>query len=444
MEIFNNRELSTLFWLFVFFMWLLSKADSRSDLKNVFLAFSNKVVLIFVSIMLLYITTIVYGLYKIGFWELRDLKNTILWALTSAFVMLFRSNDASNNPYYFSKLVKDNLKLIIAFEFLVNFYSFGFWVEFITVPIVILIFMMNAFSKFDEKNKPAFVLTEKMINCYGLFVISYTIYMLIYNSSDFLNFYTLKDFSLPVVMSFLFMPYMLVVILYMEYEKIFTRLGQFVEERLISQVKFLIIIFFGSNRNLLSRWYKVNCLNSKINTLSEVVSSFKEIKKMDMDERMNEKVPFDQGWSPYEAKNYLAEKGIRSGHYNPLYDSYWHSSSNCFKFKDESPVLSNHLTYHINGTEGEAKSLILTLDINELDGSDSAKSVYLEFCRVLMNKALNENLSKDIENCIVKGWNRSIEKSGRMVSIKNKIFSGRLKDSYEVEFEIRMKDFDMP
>ncbi|WP_434578830.1 hypothetical protein [Thermoanaerobacterium thermosaccharolyticum] len=90
-NIFSNRELAVGFWLFLLLLYALSKKDIRKSLLDIIKIFFSKKFIGWHISMLLYVLLIVFILFKIGFWEFRLLKDTIIWYISVAIVTSIKS-----------------------------------------------------------------------------------------------------------------------------------------------------------------------------------------------------------------------------------------------------------------------------------------------------------------------------------------------------------------
>lgn len=58
-----------------------------------------------------------------------------------------------NNKTYFKKIIIDSIRLTIAIEFILNFFTFSFFKEFILVPIIVFSATMQSVASFNPKHK---------------------------------------------------------------------------------------------------------------------------------------------------------------------------------------------------------------------------------------------------------------------------------------------------
>ncbi|WP_417262456.1 hypothetical protein [Celeribacter sp.] len=82
-----------------------------------------------------------------------------------------------------------------------------------------------------------------------------------------------------------------------------------------------------------------------------------DILNCERDEEAPEIVDSAEGWSPFEARDFLMEKGLRTNDYHKGYDEYWANS----EYIDlDSHILPNKAVFYIEGHEGVATTLKLT------------------------------------------------------------------------------------
>ncbi|MBN1972707.1 MAG: hypothetical protein JW787_03655 [Sedimentisphaerales bacterium] len=178
--------------------------------------------------MLLYIAIIIYPFYVFGLWGVHWIKNTILWIICVAFVMLMQFSKATDKNY-FKNSVRDNLKILIILEFIINIYVFSLWIELILVPSSALIGGMIAIAETDEQYKSVKKLLNFVLSFMGIVLVAYVFYKA---STDFGNLATKKnliDFSLPIVLTIMFLPFVYLTALYSNYETLFVRMPFFIK-----------------------------------------------------------------------------------------------------------------------------------------------------------------------------------------------------------------------
>lgn len=275
----SNREIAVFIWIALFFIWGLAQHKIRDSFSSVVKAFfAWKLTLSYLA-MFLYIALILILLYSLGIWKFSYITNTILWIVGVAFVMLFEHSKA-NNESFFKNVIKDNLKILVALEFIINLYVFSLWVELILVPTFGILGGMLAITEFNKQYEVVQKGINYIMTIIGTFFIGYAVYM---TASDFNNFLTLgnfKNFILPILLTIMFSPFIYFWALYASYETLFIRLQFFVNDKsLLSYVKKKTIFTFRLNLWVLNKWTKhINTLRFEDeNSVDEAIRKFKNM-----------------------------------------------------------------------------------------------------------------------------------------------------------------------
>jgi hypothetical protein len=260
--------------------------------------------------------------------------------------------------------------------------------------------------------------------------------MIIDNFSEFLIRGTLDDFLIPPILSFLFLPFIYGLSLYFNYEDVFTGINQAINKPgLIKYAKKQAIIHFHVNIKNLKRW-RSSIFLRKANTKKEILESIIQIKQLDKIEKRPPFIPYRLGWSPYEAMVFLVKKNVSTGYYQQAYDNVWFASS---KYIDiEKGLLSNNISYYIEGTSSMAKSLKLILNIYNIATSRTSHSAFIQYATVLYQEALQKNMPNDVVNAIKIGLAKQITEGSRKMLISKKKWPNNKLKGYIVEFTIEV------
>jgi hypothetical protein len=121
MDLFNNREIALAVWFVIALIFCVSKPSIRSAFKSVLEALFNQRIVTHFLFMMSYIAFLVFFLWMIDAWGLRQLKNTIYWSLSVGAVTLFRISRISKDNTYIQNAIRDNLKIVCIIEFIAVF-----------------------------------------------------------------------------------------------------------------------------------------------------------------------------------------------------------------------------------------------------------------------------------------------------------------------------------
>jgi hypothetical protein len=227
LESLSNRELATIIWLLIFISITLTQKSIRKSIGSVLTAFIAKKILTVILASLLYTSVIILILYKLKLWQLSFLKDSFYWYSMTALVILFNLNDTSKNKNYFKDILLQNIRFMIIIEFIVNIYSFSFWIELIFIPIFILISIITAYGEVYAEYKKVGEIGSTILSIIGLTLFALSIIEIIKSIDNYANAEELKIFLFPIILSITFIPFAYMTAIYMEYELLFARMKIF-------------------------------------------------------------------------------------------------------------------------------------------------------------------------------------------------------------------------
>jgi len=228
-QIFTNREMSIAIWLTILFSLVLMKKEIRDSFLNVAKVFIESKLYRIYFLMTVYVFLIILFLYRLNFWNLSFLKETIYWYFGVAFVSLFNVNKINKEEKYFKRLFIDYLKLVAILEFVTSLYSFDLIIELILVPILIFIVMLSAVSDTQEKYHKMKKVFDAILSIIGFCVILYTLIKIVTDFSNFANESNLTTFILPLILTTIYLPFIYFFALFISYDTLFNRLIYFIK-----------------------------------------------------------------------------------------------------------------------------------------------------------------------------------------------------------------------
>jgi hypothetical protein len=436
LESFNNRELAILAWLVNLLIWMITQQSTRQSMLGLIRSMFVWKLSVIWAIMLGYTASMVYGLYKLSLWDSSQLKNTILWFFTVGLATLFdvTNKDKQN---YFKIAVKDIFKFTAIFEFIISVYSFSFIVELLLVPAVIFLIFLIAVGERESKYSTVVKIFNTCLSIIGIFLIGYTLNKIIFNFQSFANKGTLNDFLIPIVLSFLFLPLIYLVSLYVSHDDTFTGLNRiFRDRKLLRYAKIQTLFHFGFRKNDLQRWRSIVNLR-EFRSKDGIDNSISVIKELRETEKNPPEVPFKVGWSPYAAKEFLSTCGIETRYYHPSFgDDVWSASSSYIKIKESSYL--DTISYYVEGSRSVVKEIKLVLDVHSSEGAAISHLKFIEFANVLSQSAINKPVPPIIEKAIKKGTNQVSSAGNRSLSVVVNKWIEHPRRGYTLELRIEV------
>lgn len=398
MSFLNSREWAIVIWSTVILVFLsFSKASNQKNVKNLLKTFLK--VTPFIILILTYIACTVFILYRLNLWEWNQLKNTIIWTVSFGFLSIFKLESIEKGKSFFVKALLDNFKLFTILQFLVGLYTFNFFLELVFIPIISTIAFLTVISE----HKKIIILQRplnKMLALIGIVLILLSILNICFDFGKFATINNLLDFAVTPLLTLLFIPFIFLTMIYSSYRHIFSKFDVVIKSSKIKTIaKILVLFSFNIRLDMLNLWSAI-LNNSKFHTLNDVCNSIKQAYKFKKAEKHPVNIPIEKGWSPYKATKYLKSEGLSAGYYLPLY-GIWSAISSMKRTNDK--LISNNISYYIEGDEKTAKTLKLLLNVNSNNDIDEAHRILLNSSRVLHKHALNSELPNEIRDAILKG-----------------------------------------
>lgn len=269
---------------------------------------------------------------------------------------------------------------------------------------------------------------------FGAALIANALYNVVTDFESFATRRSLTDFSLPPILSLLFLPFLYVMAAFVSYEMAFTRLRFFVKDRaLLSYAKRKAILRFRFNASLLKRWAeRLQMTNPQ--TRADIDNAFTQVFAMQDAEKNPPAVHSSMGWSPYAAKDFLVGEGLRTGYYHPVFDDKWCASSPYKELPGDS--LPNNIAYYVDGKQSAATALRLVLNVNEPQSEPHALDQFVAMAKVLHKAALDMEMSADFEQAITSGKDINTIVGDKRVSVCKEAWRNGECGGYTLELSI--------
>lgn len=384
----NNREIAILVSVSVVLLILCLKRELRRSLLDVVRAFLNRHFLGFFSLAFLWMAVCVYVLYRVELWEEANLKTTIVWGLTFALGSMFSLPKIRSDKFYFSGIAADAVKLTAVVVFVTSLYSFPLWVEILLVPFVAFVAVLNAYSSRDEKNALVARLLGGVIAIVGFVYFGNAIYQIFRDFSSFANSVNFKEFFAPVILTFLFFPFLYLFGIYDSYDRAFALIGLRLEDEGVARyAKRTALRLFRADVELMQLWVH-ELYNWSASNRAEIKASIISMRHRKLREQNPVPVSSADGWTPRDARRFIYGFRLIIDSYKPAYgyDSWFGSSKSV---EVGSGFRSSRLAYYIRGSENTVTHLKLVLDVNSEEdmvvAEDSFKEVAESLLRVVFD-----------------------------------------------------------
>ena len=275
----NTREIAISFYLILFLVWTFFQKNLRESIFGLIKAFTPFLgYFIFQS---LYLVLCIFILWKLNFWEISLLKDTILVFITYSFTFLnIKKEEMAKDKNYFIKMLIQNLSIIGVIEIVTGLYTFPLFVELVLVPFLILVGMLKACSDTQEKYKTTSKFFNFLTITMGLIILIFSFTNLFQNPGLFLQTTTVKSFFFPFLLILMFLPVLYFLNLYVTYEWYLVTwknlLKNMDKSKLFNTLKWRLVLNYHINLYGLFDFHEKNRLKiHQLETFEDVRNLFK-------------------------------------------------------------------------------------------------------------------------------------------------------------------------
>lgn len=272
---FNGREKALVAWITIIFAYCLLNKKLRSLLWDIAkIVFITKLFFAFAT-MTGYITVLVLILKNLGIWDISLLKGTLFWFFGTGIILFMNASKASGDPSQIKKMLLESFTLIVILEFIANLYSFHFFIELLSVPVLVMITGMSVLANMKDEYKVIKKPLTFILMLYGFFILFYSVKVAADDIVNVLSIHNLLSLIIPPVLTLAFLPLIYLFALIMAYETLFTRLSIFIrnDPKLLNFISWRILLLCNINLNKLGRFAtsytkKITLVKSKKEALS--------------------------------------------------------------------------------------------------------------------------------------------------------------------------------
>jgi hypothetical protein len=218
----DNREIAIIIWAAVLLAFVVATSGVRSLASILTIILSRQILSVLIA-MVGYVSLIVLVAYRLGLWDFGMMKDTLVWLLGPALVLVFNSPKANKDPDYLRTTLLASVRVILVLEFVVNFYVLPIYAELLLVPALFCLGAMLAVSTAKPKYAPVKRLLQYLLGAIGLSLLGYAVARAAGDPHSLASADTLGLLLLPIALTVLFVPFLYGLAIYSGYDNIFVR-----------------------------------------------------------------------------------------------------------------------------------------------------------------------------------------------------------------------------
>ncbi len=391
MDVLNSREWAILIWLAIAITAFAIMPSVRGSMGGVVHAFLQWKIQASIISATLWSAGCVWVLWRLGLWQDDNLKTTIVWGLTFMFVTLINTGTSKDGMKTFRSLGRQAVTVAVVVGFIAEFYTLPLLAELLLVPFLVVVGGMIAIAERKPEFSQVHTLLNSLMALVGLGLLGFSVYQIAVHWRDFATLGTVHEFAVPILLSFMYLPFLYAYLLLMTYENAAVRLHFAAPDKGLRRAAFWRGLFaFGPNAELFTRY--IRALNATDTfDKARIKEAIAEVRRVRRREKRPPAVDWSAGWSPYEAQHYLAKEGLSTNDYHRSFDEWWAESSAAEIGGD---FLKDRLTYRIAGTEIAVTKLSLELNANRPGDTDYADRRFYEAAELLVAQALGDETAE--------------------------------------------------
>ena len=366
------------------------KADLKQCLRDVIRAvLARKLVALFCAFGL-NVAFLCYLSGLVGFWNISFLAPTVVWYLLGGMPLLVRSFDVKEGSQHFLGYVKDAIGAAALLEFLFVANTFNLLIELVLAPIITLITMTAVLSERNPEHKQAHDFLTWVMAIIAVVIFWHSIAGIYSNPNAFFTTNTFRTFVLPIYLTIASIPFFYLLHCYSHLKDARAQIDQetFQSDELKSyaQKRFFTAFFLWP---WLLRRATRQFHNLPATANGDVDNIIRDIRKYEREAKRPAHVDEQKGWSPYKAREFLAQEGILAGDYHCGFggEEWWASSA---PVDIDNQVIPNTASYYVEGVQGLV--MVLKLKGHFFDDFDpkDAVSRFLTICQMLLSNGASE------------------------------------------------------
>jgi len=218
-DVLSNREIAVLFWGIVLLIYVCRTKSVRISIWNVVKAFFAKKVLFTFLLTVVFISMFCWMFSIVNLWDISMLKDSIIYSAWSVAVIIKVIDERCNTS--FKQIVIEQITANAVFTAIIDFYTFSIAVELILVFVIWFIIILEFYSRKSEKDMSVNKFLKEVLKFIYMALFVICLFEIIKRPNSLFSRDFINSLMLPIVLTFLLIPYYYLLSLYAVYEQCF-------------------------------------------------------------------------------------------------------------------------------------------------------------------------------------------------------------------------------
>jgi hypothetical protein len=383
----NTREIAVLVWLGAILGFAMLKPAVRQSALGVVRALLQRKIVAVLGLATIYVAICVWILSDLGLWEGKNLKTTLVWGLTFAFVTMMDVKRLEQGPRALKALAKGAVSATVFVVFIAELHTLPLRGELLLVPFLTLLAGMLAVAEHRPENAIIIKPLTCVLTFVGLGILGFSVYHIVQDFRGFASVGTGREFAVPILLSLMFLPFLFALSVYLGYENSALRLSGAIEDSGLRRYAFWRgMLAFRTNLDLYQRFVR-DLQSAEVRDRETIRHSIRKVRLLWRREKVPPPVPWSEGWSPYKARGFLADQGLRTNDYHGRSEDWWAESPMVDIGGD---LFKDRLIFRIGGTETAVTRLSLELNAHLSGTPEQSDATFWETARLLVERSVGQ------------------------------------------------------
>lgn len=228
-DLLSNREQATLILLCIFVISGLFRSEVRESILQLIRSFLSRAILLTLLALSTFILFEVWIGSQLGWWNVKLVKDTVIWSVVSGSVLLIKGVlEANKDPHFFRNAASATIAPTVFITFFLNLTALSllaevFW-QLITAIFTIMSVITHAL--YERENEPVKKLWYGILTLIGYGILAligftwlvYTVHHVFETWAQLDGYQLFREFALPIWLTIGLLPFLFALSLYAAYE----------------------------------------------------------------------------------------------------------------------------------------------------------------------------------------------------------------------------------
>lgn len=380
LSIFSTRELVSAIYLLCFFIFGITKKVIRSSFVDLLKAFFCWKIIIPILVLILYGIVPILIAKRFSFWKWIYIKDVVFWLIFAGLPCVLNVSAAKEKDH-FKSILLNNIKFAVIVEFIISSFTFSIVVEFLLQPVLLFLMLLQLVAESKDEYKKIAHMLSIIMTLIGFSILFSSIKIAMQSLTKDNEIDLLVSFLIPIVYSFLYLPFAYLLALYSEYEQLYIRIKVVYEnigminsaDNKLLKTRFWMIVkecrFSIKNILLIDGSLLVDIYSAK--NEEEFESFIRKLSKKKEKNKMDKKPLFDRtGMKIFQLVLYIVTGIIASLACIPQIDAFFHTPEHNLEISvpDVKVNEKSFVIPMIFKNEGDFDEILTTISLDFFDG----------------------------------------------------------------------------